>query len=78
MSEEVLQIPCTLFRIATLPVGGHRLSFDTPDVAARSVRELLGTENKQNFILCLVKVEEGSKKEPSKCRNTSRRLTFKK
>jgi hypothetical protein len=71
---EVLQIPCTLFRVTTQTSGGHRLMFDSPEVAATQVKELIGTENKQNYILCLVKVDKDSKP----CQPSRKQLIFKK
>jgi len=62
---EVLNIPCTLQKVATLAAGGHRLTFDAPETAAPHIKELIGRENNTVFLLCLV--------EPLK-----KHLTFKK
>jgi hypothetical protein len=74
-APEVLKIPCTLFKVATLPLGGHRLSFDVPEVSANAVKELIGLENKQNFVMCLIKVDEENE---SKCAPSKKHLTLRK
>lgn len=52
-----LQIPSTLTKIATKQItGGWDLTFHVPETHGESVRELVGTENKQNFVMMLVKV----------------------
>lgn len=56
--NEVLKIPVTLYKVSTISTGGHRLTFDAPETAAGQVRELIGLENQQAFILCLVKAEQ--------------------
>lgn len=54
-----LQIPTTLTKIATKQIaGGWDLTFHVPDSHGEAVRELVGLENKQNFVMMLVKVEK--------------------
>lgn len=55
MSEELLQVPCTLEGIKSLAVGGFRLVFDTASNPA--VQNLVPHVQKTNFILFLVPVE---------------------
>lgn len=77
--QDILQIPCTLFKISTLPLGGHRICFDVPETSPEGVRELIGKENKHNFVMCLVKLDEKTQEnKPEKCQPLKKHLTYKK
>lgn len=53
--SDALQIPCVITKISTLAAGGWNITFHIPENEAGQVRPLVGTENKQNFVMFLVK-----------------------
>lgn len=53
-NSDALQIPCVITKISTLAAGGWNITFHVPEMEAEQVRPLVGTENKQNFVMLLV------------------------
>lgn len=53
--KDILQIPCVVTKISSHPAGGWAVTMHIPEFSASSVRELVGLENKQSFIMVLVK-----------------------
>lgn len=64
--EKPLQIPAVITKISSHPAGGHNINFHIPETEALQVRPLVGTENRQQYILFLVKGDRAEVPTPKK------------
>jgi hypothetical protein len=54
-NDSVMKIHCTLAKITTSRGGGYSLTFSVPESDNQAVRELIGEEDRQVFIMVLAK-----------------------